>query len=72
MKLEDKTIGDRFVVGDRTLEIIESEGGNCENCFIKQLNVDCSELQIYDLIPLCSKTQRKDKKEVEFREVGND
>lgn len=67
MKLEDKTIGDRFVVGDRTLEIIESGWGNCENCFIKQLNVDCSELQIYDLIPLCSKTQRK-----EFREVGND
>lgn len=27
MKLEDKTIGDRFVVGDRTLKIIESGGG---------------------------------------------
>lgn len=30
MKLEDKTIGDRFVVGDRTLEIIESGGATAK------------------------------------------
>lgn len=34
MKLEDKTIGDRFVVGDRTLEIIES-GGQLRKLFYK-------------------------------------
>ena len=35
MKLEDKTIGDRFVVGDRTLEIIESGGGQLRKLFYK-------------------------------------
>lgn len=80
-KVDELKIGEEFQLGDRKFvieeEVIVKEKSNCAEeycigCFFGDNNLQCEELQYYDLIPQCTKNCRKDNKNVIFREVKND
>lgn len=74
-KVDDLQIGEKFRLGDREFVIEEEKEVDieaCVGCFFKDANLECRELQIFSIIPECSFTSRKDKKDVIFKEVTND
>lgn len=74
-KVDELKIGEEFQLGDRKFVVEEETEGDievCVGCFFKDTNLECRELQIFSIIPECSFTCRKDKKDVIFKEVGND
>jgi hypothetical protein len=74
-KVDELKIGEEFQLGDRKFRIEEETDGEievCVGCFFKDANLECRELQIFNIIPECSFSCRKDKKDVVFKEVKND
>ena len=74
-KVDELKIGEEFKLGDRKFVIEEETEGVievCVGCFFKDANLECRELQIFNIILECSFSCRKDKKDVVFKEVKND
>lgn len=80
-KVDELKIGEEFQLGDRRFrieeEVIDKEKIDfieeyCIGCFFGDNNLQCAELQCYDLIPQCTTNCRKDNKNVIFKEVKND
>lgn len=76
-KVDDLQIGEKFRLGDREFVIEEEkiegkERGYCVGCFFYGNELGCSDFRAYNFIPECSHHNRKDKKDVIFKEVENE
>lgn len=71
-KVDELKIGEEFQLGDRRFRIEKDKIETCVGCFFIENDIPCEELKIYSILPQCNRINRKDKKDVVFKEVKND
>lgn len=67
--MEEYKVGETFQFGLKTLECVEQEWGNCDNCFLQPFAEYGCELLTDCAVGYCDKLRRSDNKAVAFIEV---
>lgn len=63
-------VGETFQLGYRRFTVVETdEDTMCEGCFFDETNIHCTKLARDNFIPECCCENRKDEKNVIFKEV---
>ena len=63
-------VGETFQLGYRRFTVVETdEDTMCEGCFFDETNIHCTKLARDNFIPECCWENRKDEKNVIFKEV---
>lgn len=62
-------VGKTFVCGNKILLVIEIKKESCEKCIMNDPYSNCYFLQKIGIIPYCSCRDRKDRKNVIFKEL---
>ena len=69
-EFENLGVGEIFQLGCRKFTVVESdEDTMCEGCFFDETNIHCTKLARDNFIPECCWENRKDEKNVIFKEV---
>lgn len=62
-------VGEKFIIGNKKIKLVESEKYSCENCIFQHNISDCQFFQRKGIIPECSFDIRDDNKNIIFKEA---